>query len=486
MDGANLAQNKVVFYVFSGVHQGARLELPLGRFLIGASDDCDLILTGLAANHATISIELAEDGAEPQVTIEPMDGQVTFAGNVIQEKTTLPSGAPWYLDKTCLVWNLPGILQTQPVLNEEISPSEPKQPEENEEKPEEPEPPRVIQKAEPIPPVAEEEKPVELPEPPKRQAFYKRISKTWSLLILAILLGVLSFSISPKNPSSSEYPAMVDMLLAKEKIQGLLVRNRDKGVEICGAVATSQTLERLSSAVEALPFPVYLEVAVDADIQNAVRNSLGVRGFYPLVTMKRGTGVPKLVISAYMRDALIEADAFNYLEHDVPSPPVKERKIVYEQDVAPYLTNALNTAGFSDLMAVYLPGRVSLQGDVGTRGPELARLKAALSAHFGVPLFAEAGVDKSITMPKSPAALAITPKKPVATKITTQPDLQELLGGVKITGVFVAPLAFISTESGERLFTGTVLPSGAVIENITPSKLTVRVGNEVRTYPLMR
>ncbi|MBQ7585351.1 MAG: hypothetical protein IJU40_03780, partial [Desulfovibrionaceae bacterium] len=58
------------------------------------------------------------------------------------------------------------------------------------------------------------------------------------------------------------------------------------------------------------------------------------------------------------------------------------------------------------------------------------------------------------------------------------------LKGIKLKAVYTAPLTFIVTEDGVRLFRGAVLPSGYVLEDITTKSLTLRRGNKVTTYRL--
>ena len=58
------------------------------------------------------------------------------------------------------------------------------------------------------------------------------------------------------------------------------------------------------------------------------------------------------------------------------------------------------------------------------------------------------------------------------------------LGGLKLTGVFIAPLSFVTTADGGRLFQGSVLPNGNVLENINTSSLILRSGDKMLTYRL--
>ena len=46
----------LTLYVCSGLHLGARLDLGTGSWVLGSDDSCDIILSGLAARHAVVSV----------------------------------------------------------------------------------------------------------------------------------------------------------------------------------------------------------------------------------------------------------------------------------------------------------------------------------------------------------------------------------------------------------------------------------------------
>lgn len=498
----------VALHVLSGVHVGARIELAGGTWLLGSDDECDFILNGLAPRHATLNVSTDEVGTA-SVTVTPRDGRVVAGGAAADGETPLEAGAAWYLGETCFAWNLPGVVQetvipqsAAPIVNgaamDSADAGEPdaagegasgaaEQLETGGAEPEAPEREPLSMDAN-LPAESPGFQPLRIddamrtPSVPWRQ----RLRRPVPLLLLAVLLCALSFTFST-GPSRSEYPEIVSGILKKTGLTGLAVTPRWPGVEVRGAVAAASDLERLKQAVEEVSFPVYLEVAVDDDLLRAVRNALGVRGFSPAVRMERGAGEPQLLVAAYMRDALVEADAFARLEKDVPPPPVKRRRVLHEKDVAPLVLTTLQNAGFGDIQPVFLPGRVSLTGNLSPdRGPVLERLKTGLSAHFGVPLFGEDIVDGSAHLfaNERGAGLTLPGRNPQAKQNEEDHQDKDPLGGLKLTGVFAAPLDFVTTEDGRRLFPGAVLPNGNVLESITTTELTLRRGDKIFTYSL--
>ncbi|MBO4300974.1 MAG: type III secretion system inner membrane ring subunit SctD [Desulfovibrio sp.] len=517
-EASHRAAAVATLHVFSGVHLGARIELTPGSWLLGSDDACDLILNGLSPRHAELRVSMDETG-NAAVTVLPKEGRVIVAGVEVSEEGPLEAGAPWYLGETCFAWNLPGVAQEYLIPQRvDIDGRSAKIGTETSAE-------AVNAEADSVAPTVDTDAgsgqiPVEegagtLANSPlsvddnqeatsagfqpvrmdgslrPRTPLLQRLRHPGLLLFLAILLCALSVVFST-GPRRSEYPTLVNNILAREHLTGFAVTPRWPGVEVRGAVASAADLERLQKAVQEVSFPVYLEVAVDDDMVRAVQNALGVRGFFPAVHMERSAAEPHLMVAVFMRDALVEADAFVALEKDVPSPPVKERRVVHEKEAAPFVLAALQNVGFSDIQPVYLPGRISLTGNVSPdRQPTLERLKSGLSAHFGVPLFGEGVLDDNAqpVLTHSHGATLTLPGQPRAGKDKQESsevprDEGDALGGLSLTGVYAAPLDFISTEDGKCLFPGAVLPNGNVLENITTSTLTLRRGDRVFTYSL--
>ena len=493
----------IAVHVFSGVHLGAHIELTAGSWLFGSTDECDIIVNGLAPRHALLHVTLDESGTV-HVTATPDEGPLTVNGAKADGETPLESGQAWYLGETCFAWNLPGVLQEtiiprldstsqdQAAGTRESAQDLAKAQSEAKESGEEAVQPACAAAPEPthdaIPETAAFQ-PVHRDEPQEtpRVPWSERLRRPLPLLCLAVLLCALSVVVS-SGPKQSEYPAVVCEILEKVGLTGLAVTERWPGVEVRGAVAAASELERLQQAVEEVSFPVYLEVAVDDDMLRAVRNALGVRGFFPVVSMDRSKGEPRLRVAVFMRDTLVEADAFAKLENDVPPPPVKERYIVYASDVVPHLVAALQNAGFGDIHPVCLPGRITLTGNLAPeREVVLSRLKSGLSARFGVPLFGEGEVgsrNAGLSSPPHGVALRLPVTPEPAKPSDHVGETTNPLGDVTITGVFLAPMHFVTTADGRSLFEGSVLPGGNVLERISSSGLRLRRGDKVFIYSL--
>lgn len=266
-------------------------------------------------------------------------------------------------------------------------------------------------------------------------------------------------------------------------------------MEVRGTVENDAAMLRLRDMARALHFPVYLEVGVREDVLRAVRSSLGIRGFHPAVSIDEKDGEFRLNVSAYMKDALLEEAAFSALESEVRGLPAGERRVVHEKELAPVLDEALNAAGLSSVRVIYLPGRVDFVGDFRPEDARtLLRIRREAGERFGVPLYGESSVmSASAGMPGAQAsgmpgaAAAPSAPAPSGARLAAEKDAEgevDPLGGLRVTGVTMSPMRFVTTADGRRLFEGAVLPGGCTLESIGTKVLMLRRGDRIFTYRL--
>ena len=487
-------------YVFSGPHLGARVELGEGRWILGSDDASDLILTGLESRHAVLEVSSGAGGA-PAVTLAPLDGPVRLHdGEAVPPSGAGPAaalapqaGEAWYLGLTCFAWNLPGV--TQPVIMPEAGRTEPAPV---------PDPEPQAQDAPETPQVGEAPAPQEgnsvgaaqplLPEilpdtpavPHRRGGALRRVLL---LLLLAGALTAMSVALTPDSADERDYPRLIKQYLDDAGIRGLSVTARYPGVEVRGAVEDDAAMLRLRDMARALHIPVYLEVAVRDDVIRAVRSSLGIRGFYPRVTLEETAGgVSRLKVAAYMKDELLQKSAFTALAGEVKRLPPVEPAIVHERELAPVLQEALNQAGFSAIRAVYLPGRVDFAGDIRPGDAEkLDAIRTAVGDRLGIDLH---GVSRSASVVDPRRPLAAEPLREIAEGPETgiaapaAPGRGDPLGGLRVTGVTMSPMRFVTTADGRRLFEGAVLPGGWTLESIDTRVLVFRRGEQIVSHRL--
>ena len=318
------------------------------------------------------------------------------------------------------------------------------------------------------------------------------------LALLAVILGAMSAALTPSAPEPRDYPQLVERYLADAGISGLTVTARAPGVEVRGSVENDAAMIRLRDMARTLHFPVYLEVGVREDILRAVRSSLGIRGFHPEVTIVEDGVSPRLIVAAYMKDAMLEEAAFSALKSEVRGLPPEERRIVHEKELAPVLEEALKKAGLASVRVIYLPGRVDFAGEFRPEdAPALLAVRQEAGRHFGVTLHGSAAAgspalaavrngeaDASAVKDALPADSASSGPLLAAAKAGSAAEDGDPLGGLRVTGVTMSPMRFVTTADGRRLFEGAVLPGGCTLESISTKVLMLRRGDRIFTYRL--
>ena len=495
-------------HVCSGSHLGARLELEAGTWVLGADDSCDLILDGLAPRHACLEIASAPSGAVT-VSLAPLDGVVRRQGEEDifppeaggqAQRHALDAGRAWYLGKICFAWTLPDA--DTPDIEPETTGERAAASQKNEEE----RSPAGNEVA-----TASSEKalqgdnnlseagsvlPVEMPEP--SPAVEKRRPRTRFLLliILAVLLAAMSAALTPSTPEPWQYPEIVEKYLKDAGVTGLTVSARTPGVEVRGAVDDDAAMIRLRDMARSLQFPVYLEVGVREDILRAVRSSLGIRGFHPEVSIDVGEdgGAARLKVAAYMKDVPLEEAAFSALESEVPGLPPVDRRIVHEKELAPLLEEGLKKSGLSSVRLLFLPGRVDFAGNIPPENEAaLNAIRRETEAQLGIPLYGGIENGSSAAAPELSVEAAgaaggeLAPASPLP-RTLGRADAEVVDGdpmeGLRVTGVTMSPMRFVTTADGRRLFEGALLPSGWTLEDIDTKMLTLRRGERIFTYRL--
>lgn len=482
-------------YLFSGPHLGARIDLPTGDWVLGTDDASDIILHGLAARHANLHVEIGSDGIA-SLAVTGLDGSVrlTGASEVREEGQPWypPAGEAWYLGQTCLAWNLPGVAQAV-ILPETKQPSPEISSHSSGETPADVPVPEVSSNPPDSTPVSVSQDAEEnannvltlLPDQTATQTRQPRPLRRAALLglVAAGLIGV-SLVLTPSGTDPRHYPEIIKKYLEDAGIGGLQVISRSPGVEVRGTLDDEAALVRLRDMARSLQIPVYLEVAVQADMLRAVRSSLGIRGFQPEVTFWKNGGSPRLQIAAYMKDELLEAAAFTALKNDVQGLPEVDRRIVHEKELAPVLEAALKQAGLTSVRAIYLPGQVDFSGDFRPEDSrKLDAIRKDAEELFGVRIPGTSSVSGALAAARQSLAPS-REQAPAQSQASPAATGGNPLGGLRVTGVTMTPMRFVTTADGRRLFEGAVLPSGWTLESIDTKVLVLRNGSQVVSHRL--
>jgi type III secretion protein D len=459
--GAGIAELRIL----SGPHLGAAVPVGPGRYVFGSDDGCDFILSGAAPRH--LSLTVSEEGGEIRVLAKPEAAGVALSGAPLAaEGESVPPGAPLGLGFTALAWRPRG-QAWEPVtlvpLEYQPAPPEGVEPEADGR---DGEPPEVDPGPAPAAPEAGE--PAE-----SRSAApgaTKRPLKFWiGLVVLLLLISPLFYGFWRSGAGDSGEIGRIQNILATHGFQDLAVEYGGDAVLISGPLPNDQEVARLVSLVREQPAKVYLKVSVTDDRLKAVRDALRAHGFYPRVDQ----GDAGLSVAAYMKDGLVEAKAFGYVDMDAGDVPVSRRHIVYEPQLKAALSEEMGRAGLPEMAMRFADGHVDFPAALNIENRHrLDRAVAAAGDRLGIPVFYRIVSSEGAALPALTGRLAPqgeeTPAAPVAAE-----EGASAWPGAKVVGVTLSPLKFVSTGDGQKYFEGAVLSNGFTIEEIKNGEIVL-------------
>mgnify|MGYP000399605808 FL=1 len=315
------ASGLIVFRLFSGPHMGAELVLPAGNQLVGSDDSCDIILqdSSVASRHANIVIGFSGDGA-PSVRVTPLDGEILLNGAPLpSDGADIPARTPFFLGLTCMAWSEPGEpadawrqvasgLQERRSVQERPEPAEPQR--------EEP----VMDLGDPM---------ILLEEGTSVGA--NGVGKTlWErlrslppqrlALSFFLLLGLcgLTFSYAGRTPDAETRVKEIQTIIDENGFRTLVVSPQDEGVGVQGVLRDDAERADLLRLAQGVQYPVYLDVTLRGDRVDAVTSAFASRGFSLSVQEKTDNPDDGLDLAGYMKDGLVEEQAFSAVREDVP------------------------------------------------------------------------------------------------------------------------------------------------------------------------
>ena len=462
------ASGLIVFRLFSGPHIGAELVLPAGNQLVGSDDSCDIILqdSSVASRHANIVIGFSGDGA-PSVRVTPLDGEILLNGAPLpSDGADIPARTPFFLGLTCMAWSEPGEpadawrqvasgLQERRSVQERPEPAEPQR--------EEP----VMDLGDPM---------ILLEEGTSVGA--NGVGKTlWErlrslppqrlALSFFLLLGLcgLTFSYAGRTPDAETRVKEIQTIIDENGFRTLVVSPQDEGVGVQGVLRDDAERADLLRLAQGVQYPVYLDVTLRGDRVDAVTSAFASRGFSLSVQEKTDNPDDGLDLAGYMKDGLVEEQAFSAVREDVPELRDQavwsrlDRTIRHADAVEAVLLPLLKEADLAFVQVRFLPGKVELAGRFDVVASfENKRPQAEVRREAAAPQQAEAG---DVPAPQAD-------------------DMPE----IRVTGVTLTPMHFISLATGQRVFEGGLLPGGYVLESIGVKELKLRKDGRIIVYRL--
>ena len=226
------------------------------------------------------------------------------------------------------------------------------------------------------------------------------------------------------------------------------------------------------------------------DRVDAVTSAFASRGFSLSVQEKTDNPDDGLDLAGYMKDGLVEEQAFSAVREDVPELRNQavwsrlDRTIRHADAVEAVLLPLLKEADLAFVQVRFLPGKVELAGrfDVAQR----IRLDGVLDkarAELGVPVVFDVVASFEKKRPQAEVRReAAAPQQAEAGDVPAPQadDMPE----IRVTGVTLTPMRFISLATGQRVFEGGLLPGGYVLESIGVKELKLRKDGRIIVYRL--
>jgi len=480
-----------VLRIFSGLHQGAEIELTEGVYVIGTDDSCDLILSdsSLKARHAALRVSC--ESGKIDFSVEPLDGNVSLNGTAILDERSIASLVPFQLGLLVAAWLPADTLDMPERWNEVEKRLTAKDAPRN-----------VTAVSEPIPLdngagteeatalEREGENPSLAAGEAQADSVKPKSKRGRDLCIIASMLLVGALCFSWNAPSADPTPAQImRSLLDEAGYHKLNIVPGDRSITVTGRIATDRERGRLLKLAQLLDFPVYLEVTVHSDAADAVRASFNSLGLWPEVTELPPSSRPGVRVRGYIRNGFIEEMALSTTKRNVPSlhssaggKPELELfcEICHEDEVEAQLAPALMAAGLDDIQKVYLPGRIELRGTL-TPQSKAALVEAAESVEkkLGVPIPFDIINEAEELRPK--ANIYTNQGQHAMQKENTSAPSS---ASFKVVSVSMGAMKFITLETGERVFEGGELPGGHILEHIDVEALTLKKNGKSINYPL--
>lgn len=473
--------------VLSGPHVGAALELGPGRYVVGRGDNCDLVLADDSVAERHLALVIRAGSGPLAVTVRPLEGRVFLDGGPLapDADSTVPSGAVLALGFTALGWRPPGEAWEPANLVSAVyrvpwSGADGERTVEAEGAKGGGAEPRPVPDLLVAPETGEDSPPKE--PPGSRRAGSRKWGGRSLILALAVLAVLAALVLGPLLESflsgRAREARRVESLLREQGFGQLRTESGPDGVMVSGLLSDDRELSRLVRLVASQPTRVYLTVEVEDDLVRAVRELMLARGFFPEVRRVDG----QLSVAAYLRDGLVEARLFETLRGDMAGLGRPLWRVVYAPQVKAVLEEELGRVGLGDMALHFGDGWIEWGGELDLAGRQrLEQARTAAESRLKVPLglrpagaLPAVGAGPAEVQPFASGPVTLPGQTgPVAlADAVRSPDLDPL-GGLKIMGVTLEPLRFLTTQDGRKYFEGGVLPSGYTVTAISAREITL-------------
>lgn len=502
------------FKFLAGEHIGAALELPDGSFLLGSSPECDL-QTGSGDKACALLITVQEG----QVTVQLQQGTARLSGTALgRSSVPWPEGGILSFGLTALILGDqvdPGRLDLAQLGLVQAAPEAAAA--------------AATTETQPTPLAAEEEEhPEDDEEAPHRRGPMLFILLVCGLVILGFLLSSLLAGSYLYGRRAEERQLLVQ---AQEYCDSagygsVQAELSDGSLVFSGSLPNQSDLVNFINGLPPFPCGAVFKIELEDSLEFALKRAFAVHGAAVQAYYNQARGVVSL--SGYVKDPYVENLLLKAVLPNFAAMPELELKFHYAEELSALMAEKADAAKLplefvygdtalfysGDLTYEQTRSFVRLQHEVESElncpliFADAARQDPALLSEvfepnaitvlvlprqtFGAPQATPAPAAPPAAAAESPAASAASsgaeqrspsraavPPRPAAERRAENPTAA--FNPKEVVGVTMEPLRFISLKDGRRFFEGALLPSGAVLREITIDYLVVQYhGREIR------
>lgn len=527
----------ITLRIFSGVHLGAEIRLPIGSYAIGKDASCDIILqdASLAARHIQLSVTLAShkssqqapealpeqntelleedlDNSPPikladlQVQVTFLDGDVSLYGENLADESILEARTPYYIGQTCFAWTEVDAQDyswntVRTLMQEQIATANTTAPVSGTD---------ILESAEQANDVdnidnnidsegdqvdaslvkeGEEESP----------SLFKKYKQKYPQILpfLIALLLLLTFSISIEKTVSS-IPSNVKLFeekLAKENFTSLKVFEKENGVTVQGTLQNDQERAKVYSLAQNMQFPVYLDIEIHDDLINALTTVYNIHDFYPRIEIHDESS--QIKVSGYLKDELLLHVIDKYVQKNMPTLKnyTLQYNICYADKLQEILTQHLNDAQLDITDIQYLSGTIVITEDFTEESRALFDSiinDICYELDITLVIYVDSVNERKIKAIEEQKPYAKTAQSGSGEKEKVFTDsITELIAETNtplkeyafdVTSITLEPIKFIILSTGERVFKGGLLPGGYTLKEVEIDVLTLEKNGLLSSY----
>ncbi len=427
------------------------MPLAPGPYLVGSSDECDIILSdpGVAPKHLLMEV------GEEQVRLVPQQGEIAGPDGVV-DKEGYECGLyqPFSVGDAYLAVGRRE--EPWPRLTIEPSAVETNPTKETTEQ-------ETAQKG--AEPDEEQETQEDGATTTVSSPFLHRTVATASVMLILLLILLALWLHGEQNhlrPDPGILKERISSILKRSGFTAVKVETGPTGsLMVTGFVPDTKTLEEVEKELESIAPGTSVELVPMDHIKREVRELLGLYGFKNLEVHTKSSG--KVSIWGVAGSPRDYQRAIKTIKEDLPLIKEIEDMTVGPDEIRSYAKKALGKMGISSRV-VPLVYRDSLVLRGPWNDPALGKIwpeiKREISSAYQVSVRKQIGIASDQTV------------SPHVSNCNSNP-----LGGCKVVGAVTGKRGYVVLDQGDKFFLGSMAPGGCVLKEISSSRLVFDCGN---------